>query len=344
MKENFLEHTLFMKTILMILVVLGHACAFWSGNWFTRNPILPSIGLKLIYTYVTSFHIYAFTFISGYIFAYKYETGSYSSLKQLLVNKAKRLLVPYAFVAAIWVVPITVVTMDLNTKDVFWNYILCTQPSQLWFLWMLFDTFVIMWLLRGILTKNTSSGWVVIVFLYILGLIGKSFIPNFFCIWESCEFIPTFYMGMSVFRSKCNKEPWYMEKYSSPIIVLRNIILFVCFLICGRFDGVIAEVLSISIGFFLHLDGASMAVIVLQRIAEKCRWEKAKIVNILIPHTMTIYLFHQQIIYFVIIILNGKVNPVLNAAVNFFSAIAISLGISIFLSHWKSTSILIGQR
>ena len=70
-----LKNTRFLKTILMLLVILGHACAFWSGSWFTKNPVYASVGLKMIYSWIGSYHIYAFTLVSGYIFAFKISGG-----------------------------------------------------------------------------------------------------------------------------------------------------------------------------------------------------------------------------------------------------------------------------
>ena len=40
-----------------------------------------------------------------------------------------------------------------------------------------------------------------------------------------------------------------------------------------------------------------MAFAVLQKIAECINWENSKVINALSKHRMTIYLFHQQIIY-----------------------------------------------
>lgn len=75
MTENNLNNSVFVKTILMLLVILGHACAFWSGHWFTENPAIQSQGLNILYSWVNSFHIFAFALVSGYIFTYKINGG-----------------------------------------------------------------------------------------------------------------------------------------------------------------------------------------------------------------------------------------------------------------------------
>ena len=65
------ENLKFIKIILMLTVILGHSIAFWTGKWFTNNPQISSASLALVHDWINSFHIYAFTIVSGYIFALK---------------------------------------------------------------------------------------------------------------------------------------------------------------------------------------------------------------------------------------------------------------------------------
>lgn len=82
MKQNVqdLKNCNFVKTVLMLLVILGHSCCFCDGTWFTGNPVLQSKWLDLISSLVGSFHIYAFTLVSGYIFAFKVLNGGVQPL------------------------------------------------------------------------------------------------------------------------------------------------------------------------------------------------------------------------------------------------------------------------
>ena len=68
--DNQINNTGFTKTLLMILVVFCHAIDFWTGKWFTKDPILKSNFLNLLAEFIGSFHIYCFVLISGYLFAY----------------------------------------------------------------------------------------------------------------------------------------------------------------------------------------------------------------------------------------------------------------------------------
>lgn len=60
----------------MLFVILGHSIAFWSKNWFTvTTPVIESDYLVVINQWISGFHMYAFTLVSGYIFAYKIVGG-----------------------------------------------------------------------------------------------------------------------------------------------------------------------------------------------------------------------------------------------------------------------------
>ena len=68
--------------------------------------------------------------------------------------------------------------------------------------------------------------------------------------------------------------------------------------------------------------GALMSFAVLQKIADRIKW-KTKIFMYLSSQSMIVFLLHQQILYFFISGLNGKVDPYLNALINFIGAIGL---------------------
>lgn len=55
-----------------------------------------------------------------------------------------------------------------------------------------------------------------------------------------------------------------------------------------------------------------------------------------------VYLFHQQLIYPCIMLLNGRVNPVIQVVICFMVLGFISSGITEFLRKWKATKVMFG--
>ena len=117
-KELMLKTSSFVKMVLMLFVIFGHAVNFWNGNWFkVYSPVFECNPLAALSRWVNSFHIYAFTLVSGYLFSSKISGGGYSKLRLFVANKGKRLLVPYLFAAFVWVIPISQYYYHWNAAD-----------------------------------------------------------------------------------------------------------------------------------------------------------------------------------------------------------------------------------
>jgi surface polysaccharide O-acyltransferase-like enzyme len=104
-------------------------------------------------------------------------------------------------------------------------------------------------------------------------------------------------------------------------------------------SGVIHSLLEIAV----HVTGSIAAFEVFRALAERIDWNKAWFED-LSSKTMPMYLFHQQIIYFMIYWLNGKVNPYIHAGISFIVALVCSFIISSVLMHWKVTRFLIVEK
>lgn len=146
----------FAKTIFMLLVVLGHSSRFWNGDWFTYcAPVLKiSVLLKMMSVWLGSWHIYAFALVSGYLFYYlRYERNKYSEFIPFLQKKIQRLLIPAYFVGLIWIIPVnTYFWGDWVRNSI--KFISGASPSQLWFLFMLFDVFMMAYIVGGGYTQQ----------------------------------------------------------------------------------------------------------------------------------------------------------------------------------------------
>ena len=190
--------------------------------------------------------------------------------------------------------------------------------------------------------KNPGIGWIISIVFYGIGSIGGRIIPNIFCIWNACQYVLFFYIGMRI-RDKREKNELLITDRVSPIwwIVLDLLI----FEINGALDSrlIIVRIAGVILGLLLHIVGAVMAWSVLQMLARHLDWKSSKLISGLMPYTMPIYLFHQQIMYFTISALNGKVSPLINASINFIVALVASIFISGFLMKWKATRFLIGE-
>ena len=95
------------RVVLAILIVLYHSILFLNGHYFSVVHVEKQVVPSYIADWLNSFHIYSFVFVSGYLFFYlKNEKKTYNSYRRFIINKIKRLLVPYFVVSILWAAPI----------------------------------------------------------------------------------------------------------------------------------------------------------------------------------------------------------------------------------------------
>lgn len=332
--EKSVNNCTFVKTVLMLMVILGHSVNFWNGTWFTvYSPVYESAFLKILSLFINSFHVYAFALTSGYLFAFlTIEKKKYRSISSLLKKKVLRLIIPYFFVCIMWVIPIAYYFYHYSIQEMIWKYILGTNPNQLWFLLMLFWVFVIAWGLSR-LKKNTLFNCSICILIYGVGVVLSHLFPNVFCIWTACEHFIYFWVGYEIFlHHDCFfNNNWFL--WDACFVVL-----FVFYVLCP--SGIIKSSATI----VLHLIGAIAAFLSLQFCATKRIHDNLGLIKWLSQYMMPMYLFHQQLIYFSIVLFNGKVNPYIHSLLNYVVAFSGSLIISIIMMKWKPTRFLIGEK
>ncbi len=335
-KKESIDNCTFIKTVLMLSVILYHSCVYWTGTWFDKNPLINSPSLSVFARWLNSFHIYGFVLVSGYIYSFaRNEKGKYQDRKLFLFGKVKRLLVPFYFVVIVWVIPMQQLLFHNNLGFILKNYILANNPNQLWFLWMLFVVFLIISFTAEIIDKSYILTIIISLCGYGLYIVLLGRAPNYFQIITAMQFLSVFLVGYYGRKTKDPSIPWYAW-------ILIDIIVF-CIYEFTPGDGILFKGVHYVTGFVLHVIGAIMAFEVLQTIGSYINWKKRKYLKVLAKYSMPMYLFHQQIIYLSIILLNGKVHPWINAGVNCIFALVGSFFISWILMRWKMTRFLIGE-
>lgn len=339
-QKDELKNCYFVKTILMLHVILYHSLVFWTGGWFSVEAVYKSNLLSYIALWLNSFHIYGFVLVSGYIFYYlKFEVGKYNNSFQFILTKTKRLLIPTLFTTIVWVIPIGVYFFKFDASTIINKYILGITPNQLWFLWMLFIVFVLFYFLKGVFAKFDFLSIIIAFCLYGGSIACSKICPNYFQVWTAFSYIPLFLLGFKIRQHGS----YLINKINWAVWIVVDVTIFAVVQVIPN-NGLIFKLINLGLEFFLHIIGAIMAFVVLQKIASHVKWQNSKVFTFLSERSIIVYLFHQQVIYFSIYWLNGLVNPFINATLNFIIAITISLLISLVLLKYKWTRFLIGEK
>ena len=336
-----LSNCSFVKTILMLTVVIYHAMLFWGGvGWFTGTPVYNSDILREFALCLNYFHVQAFTLVAAYLYCYlRYECGKYAEFVPFCRKKLQRLIVPYIFVSAFWVVPFSVYFFDLSMKDVFIKYVLATSPSQLWFVWMLFDVFLLAWIVSDKLYASNKFAVCITLFLLLMGIIGGKLLPNVFCIWTACRYFIYFVIGFKIRQYGMGT----VQRISPILWILLYVLLYVLMIYAGDYGGIVGKVFKTLLSIVVSATGAVMAFVVLMELAGKVAWQNNKYFMAFSKKTMPIYLLHQQLIYVSISLFNGAVNQYFNAAINIAVALLGSYSLIFVLYKSRNVRKLMGE-
>lgn len=143
-----------MKLVGIVLVVVGNVT-----RMFTPQGLIPQAddtGIMDILTKVIySFHMPLFVFVSGMTFALiATRRGNYHNIISFMRKKTMRLMIPYFSFAILWVLPFMVGFGFRDLKSYFINGICLSLDSRhLWYVWMLFNVFLLVYILRIVINK-----------------------------------------------------------------------------------------------------------------------------------------------------------------------------------------------
>ena len=270
----------------------------------------------------------------------KCEKAKYDRFVPFVSNKFKRLLVPYVFVSLVWVIPFAVYYFDYSVRDIVIRFGFGVSPNQLWFLLMLFWIFVIFYPLSDYFKKNNIGGVLLVIAFYGIGFIGQALLPNIFQVFRACSCISLFWLGFKIRQYGSS----YLRKIPILMWIFADAVIFALSMLFQRMDGMIFTLLNYCVDFLLQIVGALMSFVILQKLADHLKWKNSKVFSLFSRNLMPVYLLHQQIVYVLISLLNGKINPYIHAGINFFGAMIISLLIATFLMKFRYTRFLIGEK
>ncbi len=185
----------------MIFIVLYH-CVCYYGIWkiFPEHQSYDNIEL---WRAACNVALNTFVVISGFLFGYLYiEKVKYRDKKSFVINKIKRLLVPYFF----WGIIAWCLFPNVQPFiDIFYGM------QHLWFLLMLFDIFVISIFmidkfLNWSLFTQCSVFFVVLSVNMILQKFDILYVDNYFGILTAIKYLPAFMVGIMIAQHKWGEQ------------------------------------------------------------------------------------------------------------------------------------------
>ena len=327
-----------MKTFALLLVVIGHILKCFTSEQYVEGeaPIssMATLGMRFIY----GFHMPLFVFASAVIYESLYQyCGKYRNYTIDIVNKVKRLLIPYFFVGCVCIVPfIYFVHPERGYKSALMELLLFKEPMNLWFLAMLFEIFLIVFTLRKFI-KNTNFSLIALIF---LSAILKLLAPVIYKIFQSSLFLGYFELGhlsslLIYFVIGClfvryrKKVVDYITKFLYPLTASFVTVL---------------GITNISSGFLNEITLSMGGVIFMYFTSEVCLkkgFAENSIIKLLNKYSFSIYLFHEIIIH--LVVMNTSYYGIPLIILTFIISIVIPIIISKFM-RMIQLPMLIGEK
>ena len=334
---NEIQNVNFARTILIVLVVLGHSFTSWCA--IEPTLIFPVPFMERFAAWLGTFHTMTLTAVSGFTYEYIIEKrGGYVFLN-FLKKKIRRLFIPFIAISLVWVLPLTSFFVNIDSEYVISKFILGKSPAQLWFLLMLFDVFIVFYPLRLLLDK-TKLVYIVFPFLYYVGDAYGDVSSDYYQFFTALKYLSYFALGHFVFKCRERLFASGIVNLSKPLILCLLGIIHVLVYILYIQDIPRTKTLLM---LYLNFGGCVSAMAILFYIGDKI--SKNKLMTLLNDNSFAVYLFHQQIIYYAFFFLNGLVCPMLHAFINFAVSFGLSLALSVLIRRSKFVRInLLGEK
>ena len=225
MKKDFRYDIAVLRLLSIIIVVFFHAYGMCYANHFPEYIAQSYRDKYEIFnqSYLINIAMPLFVVISGYLFGLQLSNNRFHSLQELIVNKFKRLIIPF-FVFSI----LFMLTTGSFSLRVFytWSY------SHLWFLPMLFWCFIISFFLKDILLNKSYLFSILILIILIVISLHDRFAPCLIGLYSVSKWIYWFVLGIVLWRFNDNivyaskRYPYIFYTILSALYIIFGILLY----------------------------------------------------------------------------------------------------------------------
>lgn len=324
------------RTLAILLVVLGHSIIIYDPNWNLYQPNFSSEFFMYLKRLINIIQMPLFFALSGYCYGLSTWREN-SNVIGFAKKKAKRLLIPFCFFALFWVIPIRSISHyalwdGLPFGSILLKVFLGFDSGHLWFLPTLFVAFILISFLEQIKQKYVGKKGITsrhfentFLFLSFLLSFGSSFLPELLFIRPTGKNLFWFYFGLSILRNQSK------ERQKKILWVVITIVLLLFRVFYQRNIPLLSS--------FIDYLGAALAVM---NVFEWMPNKKNEFIAFIASCSFGIYLFHSPLLYPIFCYLNF-LKPWQMCILNFFGLGGVSLFFTCILRKSKYLRILIGE-
>lgn len=277
------------------------------------KPAVYSSQMVALKEWIYAFHMPMFVFVSGCVFAFQLEVLKKKyTLKGLVTNKIKRLIVPFYSFALLLVVP-TMSLLGFREPVHYFidGFVLLVDPRHLWYVAMLFAAFILFFMLRWITEKCNVPQWSILIlalFMYFLPTV-----TIYFQIGNLQEYFLWFVYGYFIVENKI------MLKYLTILAVISLIVSFFIS-IPHVIEKLTYAILGISVFYYFAVKKIGLRLV---------GGAEGKFYKTISRNGFGIYLFHAMIIYWLEYWLQAStIHPVILSVGVFILTLLLSIALT----------------
>lgn len=303
-----------LRVIATLLVILSH-CSYYNIitkygginygeklNFIHGDTIIHIIFSHLV-KFIYTFHMPLFIGLSGSLFYIQMKNGRFKSISTLIINKSKRLLIPFFVITFIYSIPIKYISGYFKNsnnllEDIIVGQFLIQGNTYLWFLPTLFLCFIFIYISEKYINISSNYKIILLIFLNIL-----SYSIPIMIIRYVFQYLIWFYLGF-LFESIREKIDYTLEdnKYLWVIILLSMIILYIITNIDLFGDYLLVKIIYKFIMIFIAILGCFLMYILSFKIS-KLDISKTLIFTELLKTSLGLYLYSDPINYLVLFVI-----------------------------------------
>ncbi len=333
------KKVVFIRAIAILIVAFGHSIILYDPSWGIYHSVFDVPFLIAVKSVINMIQMPLFFSISGYCFYFLFKSKSEFLRKDLfkdvcgfLRKKAKRLLIPAAVVAFAWMLPIRILAQYPNWQRLSIDEI-CVQilsgrdMGHLWYLLVLFEIFIVAYIVIRIFPACVDKFRVVVVILTILLALSVASvkIPWILQMKNFAANLVWFYLGFVI-----NK-----FGYEFRFVKLRCLfpVLLVAFIVLSFYiRGGIVSLLVQKVCSFLAVASA---------YSFSCNKEN-KIINVISKDSFGIYLFHSPMLY-MLFRYGGDMNPATVILIGFAVIMPVTIAMTELIRKTRFLKFIIGE-
>lgn len=269
----------FIRTMTMILVVLGH-----SFNIIQQTESWGRIAQRIIYT----FHMPLFMSVSGYLFYYEIERSLQlqdgerkRNVLYFIYKKIWRLIVPFVLVMYLWKKPLSYLTGAQDIPGSIKELFMFHSTGHLWYLYVLFAIFVFEKLFMWCIWVNRNHLMITLIGMFVFAYLG------YFMHGTVHHFmVYNFYFFIGIVINKYFDKILNLKKHIS-VFLFGLTLCTTVFLVFSQ----LADIIMLDA--LLHIGVALVDIVIIYALTAPLRNRQiSEWISVMDKHGMGIYLFH----------------------------------------------------